>query len=226
MTDPSTTWQRARRPEQIAERRADILRAAAHLIDEGGIETTGLNAIARQAGLSKANLYRYFESREAILLDLTLDAFREWCEQVIRDLQDVSRDPAAATVESISHTLARRNAEQPRLGLLINALPGIIEHNISLETAIAFKGQAFEMFKQIAQTLTQALPGLDSERAMRFLWLWSIASSGAWPHCHPHPTIIEAMQHLGMASMQQSYQQTIEAFAVALLRDQLDDGGT
>ena len=41
-----------------------------------GLDGTGLNAIAREAGLSKPNLYVYFESREAILLRLLLKGIR------------------------------------------------------------------------------------------------------------------------------------------------------
>ena len=49
-------WQRARKPEQKEERREAILAAAGRLLDAEGLEGTGLNAIAREAGISKANV--------------------------------------------------------------------------------------------------------------------------------------------------------------------------
>ena len=69
---------RARSPEEKELRRAAILQAAAALVEREGLEKTGLNAIAREAGISKANIYRYFESREAILLHLVLEDCRDW----------------------------------------------------------------------------------------------------------------------------------------------------
>ena len=75
-------WQRARRPEQKAERRRAILEATLALVDESGVEGATLSEIARRAGLSKANCYRYFESREAILLELTLADSAAWMTDI------------------------------------------------------------------------------------------------------------------------------------------------
>ena len=74
----SRKWERARKPEQIESRRQDILSAATALIDEVGVEAAGHSAIARACGLSKANLYRYFESREAILLAIFIEELKLW----------------------------------------------------------------------------------------------------------------------------------------------------
>ncbi|HEU0222902.1 MAG TPA: helix-turn-helix domain-containing protein, partial [Paracoccaceae bacterium] len=70
-------FQRARSPEQKAHRRRAILEAAAALLAEGGIEATTLAAIAERAGLVKSNLYRYFESREEILMWLFVEDLGE-----------------------------------------------------------------------------------------------------------------------------------------------------
>ena len=61
------SWQRARRPEQKQQRQSAIIAAARKLVDEGGVDNATLSAIAKSAGISKANCYRYYESREAIL---------------------------------------------------------------------------------------------------------------------------------------------------------------
>ena len=64
----SVDFERARQPEQKELRREAILEAATELLAEKGLHDISLSAIARRAKLSKANLYRYFESREAIFL--------------------------------------------------------------------------------------------------------------------------------------------------------------
>jgi len=61
-------WERARRPEQTAARRKEILNAAKALFAELEYEEISLNAIAREAGFSKPNVYRYFSTREEIFL--------------------------------------------------------------------------------------------------------------------------------------------------------------
>ena len=71
------SYQRARRPEQKEERREAILAAAHALAVERSVRAVSLGDIAREVGLAKSNLLRYFESREEIFLTLLL---REWEE--------------------------------------------------------------------------------------------------------------------------------------------------
>jgi AcrR family transcriptional regulator len=56
------------RQKQVA--RELILRAAADLIVESGLEALSLAAVAEQAGVSKRTLYNYFDSRETLLAEL------------------------------------------------------------------------------------------------------------------------------------------------------------
>ena len=76
---------RARRPEQKRARQDAILAAAITLLDDNGLEPTSLSAIARASGVSQPNIYRYFESREAILLAVTLDEVDAWLVEPRRE---------------------------------------------------------------------------------------------------------------------------------------------
>jgi AcrR family transcriptional regulator len=60
-------FQRARRPAQIEERKEAILLRRAPL-PKNGLENVSFTDIAREVGLAKSNIYRYFESREHICL--------------------------------------------------------------------------------------------------------------------------------------------------------------
>ena len=104
-----TTFQRARSEEQRDARRAAILddrrRDAGR--DAGG--PARLNELARRVGLAKSNVLRYFESREAVLLELLDAAAGDW-------LADLEREPApdgdaAARIEALA---ARRGAPRWR----------------------------------------------------------------------------------------------------------------
>ncbi|WP_213576898.1 TetR/AcrR family transcriptional regulator [Rhodococcus sp. USK13] len=58
-------WMRDERPRVAAER---ILDVAAQLYVENGINAVGMAEVARAAGCSRATLYRYFDSRQALQL--------------------------------------------------------------------------------------------------------------------------------------------------------------
>src|SRR5437773_10518415 len=53
-----------------------------------------LNELSRRVGLAKSNVLRYFESREAVLLELLDLAWRDWLARVGTALRDAV-DPAA-----------------------------------------------------------------------------------------------------------------------------------
>jgi AcrR family transcriptional regulator len=63
------------RQKQVA--RDLMLQAAAELIAEDGLDALSLAQVAERAGVSKRTLYNYFDSREALLEDLS-----RWAEEL------------------------------------------------------------------------------------------------------------------------------------------------
>src|ERR1044072_10039307 len=78
MLDMATTFQRARSDEQRALRSQAILDTAAAMLEEMPVAALSLNELSRRVGLAKSNVLRYFDSREAVLLELLDAAWREW----------------------------------------------------------------------------------------------------------------------------------------------------
>ncbi len=56
------------------EKRAQILKAAAKIFSEQGFDRASMNQLAAECGISKANIYHYYESKHALLFDL-LDSY-------------------------------------------------------------------------------------------------------------------------------------------------------
>ena len=81
-----TTFQRARSEEQREVRRRAILDAAAAMLAEMPVAQVTLNELSRRVGLAKSNVLRYFESREAVLLELLDSAWQEWLTGLEADL--------------------------------------------------------------------------------------------------------------------------------------------
>ncbi len=69
MTDESIDVTPRRRPVQARsrERVNSILRHAAAIFHEVGVDATSMSAIARQSNMSLASLYRYFPNKTAIV---------------------------------------------------------------------------------------------------------------------------------------------------------------
>lgn len=75
MTEDSTNVTPRRRPVQARsrERVESILRHAAAIFHEVGVDATSMSAIARQSGMSLASLYRYFPNKTAIVKAIAED---------------------------------------------------------------------------------------------------------------------------------------------------------
>jgi AcrR family transcriptional regulator len=58
------------RAENYDEKRQDILDGAAAMFAKGGFDGTGIATIAQHLGVSKALLYHYYQSKEALLYDM------------------------------------------------------------------------------------------------------------------------------------------------------------
>src|SRR2546430_7206322 len=75
-------FRRARSDEQREIRRQAILRVAADMVATMPVAELSLNELSRRVGLAKSNVLRYFESREAVLLELLDSAWRDWLSRL------------------------------------------------------------------------------------------------------------------------------------------------
>ena len=71
--------------EKVAENRAALVRAAAILIRERGIDGVGVAEISKQAGLTHGALYAQFPSKEALTAEAFTSAAQEGFEQITAD---------------------------------------------------------------------------------------------------------------------------------------------
>ncbi len=95
------SWLAAARSELGAER---ILDAAAELFAAEGVGRPGMEDIARAAGCSRATVYRYFDTKQALLRAFVHREAREITGQVARDLEQ--RGASADVAEAVIATLA------------------------------------------------------------------------------------------------------------------------
>src|SRR6266702_2695279 len=109
-----TSFQRARRPEQKERRRQDILAAASTLGARDGVRAVTLTDIAAEAGVHKSAVLRYFETREAVFLLLTAEAWQDWAATVDKALHGSTRS-GPEDAESLTVARAQRDEAVRRL---------------------------------------------------------------------------------------------------------------
>jgi AcrR family transcriptional regulator len=186
-----TTFQRARSEEQRLVRREKILQTAAAMLTEMPVSTLSLNELSRRVGLAKSNVLRYFESREAVLLDLLEQSARDFLTDVgdpLRSLDD-AHEPVAAKIETVASALTVSFAARPMLCELISAQASVLEHNISIDVATRYKEGARDSLLGLAELLRHVFPALDRSTSEQGANLIIVMISGLWSHTHPSPAV-------------------------------------
>src|SRR5258708_1927139 len=136
-----TTFKRARSEEQRAVRSQAILDTAATMLTEMPVAQLSLNELSRRVGLAKSNVLRYFESREAVLLELLHTCAQDWLDTLRSGLTEAV-DPAAplrVRSEQLAAAFANSLGQHPLLCDLISAQAGTLERNVSTEVVLKFK---------------------------------------------------------------------------------------
>ncbi|AXX30699.1 TetR family transcriptional regulator [Actinosynnema pretiosum subsp. pretiosum] len=134
------TFQRARSEEQREVRRQAILDTAAAMLAELPVAEISLNELSRRIGLAKSNVLRYFETREAVLLELLNRFLREWLAAIAEELGDPDPDaPAQERAARLAEVLSRSLADRPVLCDLFGAQGSVLEQNVSAEVIARHK---------------------------------------------------------------------------------------
>ncbi|MFD7712321.1 TetR family transcriptional regulator [Streptomyces sp. NPDC059785] len=187
------TFQRARSEEQREIRRRAILDTAAAMLDEMPVAEVSLNELSRRVGLAKSNVLRYFESREAVLLEL-LDAFLEsWLAELTDELAAGIETHAAPEVRAgqLAEILSRSLADRRVLCDLFGAQGGVLEHNVSVEVVKQHKRSSLARLAAMTELVRRHVPELGDDTQL--FCLMSLVSAGALSaYVPPPPSVLAA----------------------------------
>jgi AcrR family transcriptional regulator len=76
----------------LPSRRVDICRTAAQIFRDRGFAATSVSDVARALGMTKAGLYHYFDSKEALLLEIMTYGLERVRDEVLLPARAI-RDP-------------------------------------------------------------------------------------------------------------------------------------
>jgi AcrR family transcriptional regulator len=185
-------FQRARSEEQREIRRRTILDAAVAMLREMPVSDLSLNELSRRVGLAKSNVLRYFESREAVLLELLDDFLGTWLAELAEDLDaGVDADAAPdARARQLAEVLSRSLADQPVLCDLFGAQGGVLEHNVSVEVVTRHKRASLGRLATMTDLVSRHLPELGD--GTQLFCLMSLVTAGALASYAPPPASLVA----------------------------------
>src|SRR3954451_23050493 len=213
------TFQRARSEGAREIRRQAILDTAAEMLDRMPVSDVTLNDLSRRSNLAKSAILKYFESREAILLELLDRAWRQWTADLGRHLAERPSEESAAHRRGaeLATILSRTLAGHPQLCELLSAQAGVLEHNVSADVASRYKKAAFASVAALAELVRGRLPELG-DGAGQLCGEIIMATGAVWTHSRPSAGMLAAYEaDPELAAHRMSFTPTLEHMIAVLI---------
>jgi TetR/AcrR family transcriptional regulator len=204
-------WVRARSDEQIEQRINEIVDATARLYQENRFEDITFAMIAKEADFTRSNLYRYFQTKEDIFLELIKHDIEIWRKDILENFAE-----ATPSLHEVAKTSVNLILKHRRMVKLFTILFTLLEPNATLEALTAFKQKINEEIGMVAQFLSTVLAFPSVETAAEFLSTQSSLAIGAYPMMELTSKQIEAMGVIGMETSPEYYRERL-VHAIELL---------
>lgn len=164
--DPGDVGRRARRHDAVEQRIIAAARQA--LLDQTTADSLSLRDVARRADFTPGALYRYFESREALLVSLfrqALDLLVSYVEPAAEKKRGLSRLRAVAAAY-----LAFGRDHPQDLALIFQSSAHVPTWEEYVEVARPFSTVVVAIRQDVAEGLLVVPPGLDSAGLAYAFW--------------------------------------------------------
>jgi len=207
------SWERARSEEQIEYRINEILKATAKLYKEYRFEEITFVMIAKQAGFTRSNLYRYFKTKEDIFLKLLSSDMAVWRKDIVENFtQDEN------SLSDFSRRWIGLLLKHQRMLEIYTILYTLLEKNATLEALVDFKKSIFTEMNIGIDILKKALPFPSLEAAMEFLYASISLAIGIYPLMNLSTKQKEAMDVVGEEMSPEMAMAMLENATLSLLK--------
>ncbi len=206
---------RARKPEEKELRSHHLLATARALLEQGvELNQLSLNDLARNAGMAKSNVYRYFETREALLLELLWMEWQDWYAEIQRKW---ARKPEKAkNLDELISLMASTISGKELLCGLTAALPGVLELNVSGERVREFKINSLNFFSEVAAQFELFCPELSAKNFAMLLQDTVTFMVGLYPFAFPNETVRKVLLHPELRFFRRDFRSELERYITAV----------
>jgi AcrR family transcriptional regulator len=190
----------------MAARRTAILTSAREMLAEKNVADISLRELSDRIGLAKSNVLRYFDSREAIFLEILDEEFDGWLADLEAELgRPRARKPNYANEIRVATVIADSMTERQSLCELVASMAVVLERNISYDFARDFKARATARIAELVQLVAAHLPWLPCDFADFFAEGALTLLAGMYPFSVPTEPVRAAIAELGIPEPEERF---------------------
>ena len=205
------TYMRKVTPEQIAQKREEIINACEKLYRTMSFREITLKEIGSITSFSRPTIYNYFETKEEIFLALFQREYDRWNEDLIAILDENER----MTKEELAKKIASSLAGREQLLKLLSMNNYDMESNSRQELLDSFKrsyGRSLELMHSLVEKFCK---DMGSKEIQNFIYTFFPFMFGIYPY-----TAVTEKQKIAMdrAGINYVYQTVYELTYSCLIR--------
>ena len=200
-------------PEQIAQRREEIINACEQLYQTTSFREITLKEIGKITSFSRPTIYNYFETKEEIFLALFKREYDRWNEQLTEILNENDR----LTKEELSDKIAQSLADRPQLLKLLAMNNYDMEANSREELLISFKQSYGKSLQLMSMLLTKFCPEMSGNDIQNFIYIFFPFMFGIYPYTSVTEKQKAAMKEAGIDYVYQTVYELTHSCLVRLL---------
>lgn len=200
-------------PEEIAQKREEIINACEQLYRTMSFREITLKEIGNITSFSRPTIYNYFETKEEIFLALFKREYDLWNEQLTDILEKNERLTKAELADQIAQSLTER---QQLLKLLaMNNYD--MEANSRQEMLIVFKRSYGGSMHRMCMLLTKFCPDMSVTDIQNFIYIFFPFMFGIYPYTEVTQKQRTSMREAGISYVYQTVYELVYSCLIRLL---------
>ncbi len=204
---------RARSDDQKRARSQTILRAAETLFLKNPASLATVSEIAREARVAKGTVYLYFATKEELFLAVLEWRLGRWIDDILAAL---ASDRPALTLDDFCDIYIDYPSKHPIVLTLAGLSPTVLEANVGLDVAIAFKSAQIGWLERLGEALAARINGLDPRMATATFLRSYGYMIGIWQLSNPPEVCRKAFETPGLEALDLDFADEARAGLTAL----------
>ena len=200
-------------PEQIVQKREEIVRACEELYQKMSFREITLKEIGNITSFSRPTIYNYFETKEEIFLALFQREYDRWNE----DLAVILDENEELTKAELSEKIAASLAGREQLLKLLSMNNYDMEANSRQELLTAFKQSYGRSMRLMCLLLHKFCPDMNEMDIQNFIYTFYPFMFGIYPYTAVTEKQKTAMKEAGIHYVYQSIYELTLSCLIRLL---------
>ncbi len=201
-------------PEQIAQKREEIINACEQLYQTMSFRQITLKEIGSITSFSRPTIYNYFETKEEIFLALFEREYDRWNQE----LASILNENETLTKEQIADKMARSLEKRPQLLKLLSMNNFDMEANSRQALLTSFKVSYGTSLESVRRILQKFCPEMGARAVERFIYVFFPFLFGVYPYTAVTEKQRAAMEEAGVKYAYQTVYEIIYTCICGLLR--------